>query len=144
MNAVKSVLFVCTRNAVRSPMAAALLEDLAGNITAESAGVEPDDQIDPFVVAVMNELNIDLSQHHGKALEAVKDRQFDLVITLSADAHYRTLLLQQDKNWPENLQIENWIIPNPTDTFGPRDMRVQSYRSVRSLLATKIKERFKA
>ena len=71
-----------------------------------------------------------------------KKKNSILIITLSADAQYRALWMQQEKTWPNNPPVENWIIPNPTDTFGPRDMRIASYRSIRSLLATKIKERF--
>ncbi len=55
-----AVLFACSRNSVRSPMAAAILKYLAGNrIYVESAGVRAG-ETDPFAIAVMEELGIDM------------------------------------------------------------------------------------
>ena len=63
-----SVLFACTMNAIRSPMAAAILRHLAGRrIYVESAGVRLG-EVDPFVVAVMDEIGIDISRHAQRTL----------------------------------------------------------------------------
>lgn len=82
-----AVLFACSRNAVRSPMAAAILKHLAGRrIYVDSAGVRAGEP-DPFAVSAMEELGIDLSRHRPQALEALADISFDLIVSLSPEAH---------------------------------------------------------
>ncbi|WFN34186.1 arsenate reductase ArsC [Methanogenium sp. S4BF] len=77
------VLFVCTYNSVRSPMAAAILNAAAGNLyRAESAGLFPS-AVDPDVVAVMRERGIDLSSHHPRSLGACSDTIYGTIIFLS-------------------------------------------------------------
>jgi arsenate reductase (thioredoxin) len=78
----KSVLFVCTHNAVRSQMAEALLNKIYGDrYTAFSAGSDPS-EIDPLVVVVMNEIGIDVSNNRSKGLNVFKDSNLDYVITV--------------------------------------------------------------
>jgi arsenate reductase len=77
------VLFVCVHNAGRSQMAAALLERYAeGRVRVRSAGSTPANEIDPAVIAVMDEVGIDLSKELPKPLstEAVEDA--DVVVTM--------------------------------------------------------------
>jgi protein-tyrosine-phosphatase len=83
MKDVPDVLFVCVHNAGRSQMAAGLLDRHAeGRIRVRSAGTTPADEIDPAVVAAMDELGIDLTKEFPKPLtnEAVKGA--DVVITM--------------------------------------------------------------
>ncbi|MCH8001878.1 MAG: low molecular weight phosphatase family protein, partial [Proteobacteria bacterium] len=68
-----AVLFACTRNSVRSPMAEGLLKHLLGHrIYVDSAGVRAS-AIDPFVIEVMEEIGIDMSNHRGKSFENLED-----------------------------------------------------------------------
>ena len=86
-----AVLFACNRNAVRSPMAAAILKHLAGSrVYVGSAGVRPGEP-DPFAVAVMEELGIDMSKHKPVSLADVHDTSFDLIVTLAPEAHHKAL-----------------------------------------------------
>jgi protein-tyrosine-phosphatase len=88
-----AVLFACTMNAVRSPMAAAILKHLAGrSISVGSAGIR-EGEADPFVVAVMNEIGIDVSLHRPRTLRELNDSAFDLIVTLSPEAHQQALEL---------------------------------------------------
>jgi protein-tyrosine-phosphatase len=88
-----SVLFACTQNALRSPMAEALMKYLHGaQIYVQSVGVRPS-EIDPFVVAVLDELGIDLSRHRARSFEDLEDDYFDLVISLSPEAQHRAVQL---------------------------------------------------
>ena len=81
-----AVLFVCTMNSVRSPMAAAILRHLAGRRTyVESAGVRAGGP-DAFAVAVMEEIGIDISRHAPRTLRDLNDTSFDLIVTLSPEA----------------------------------------------------------
>ena len=83
LRAVPEVLFVCVHNAGRSQMAAALLDGLAaGRVTVRSAGSEPADRINPRVVAVMEEIGLDVSREHPKPLTGDAVQAADVVITM--------------------------------------------------------------
>ena len=80
---VPEVLFVCVHNAGRSQMAAALLDHHAkGRVHVRSAGSAPGDQINPAVMAAMDELGIDLSQEFPKPLTDDFVKAADAVITM--------------------------------------------------------------
>ena len=69
-----AVLFACTHNAVRSPMAEGLLKHLLGHrIYVISVGVRPGDSTDGFAVQVMDEIGIDIAQHQPKAFDELED-----------------------------------------------------------------------
>ncbi|WP_460340174.1 arsenate reductase ArsC [Actinoallomurus acanthiterrae] len=83
MTHVPEVLFVCVHNAGRSQMAAALLDHHAqGKVRVRSAGSAPADEINPAVVAVMDELDIDLSKEFPKPLTGEAVQGADVVITM--------------------------------------------------------------
>jgi len=133
-----AVLFACNRNAVRSPMAAAILKHLAGGrLYVASAGVRPG-EADPFAAAVMEELGIDLSQHKPMSLEELDDTSFDLIVTLAPEAHHKALDLV--RNYA--VDVEYWPTLDPTLTTGNREQILQAYRAVRDGLFAKIKTRF--
>ena len=80
---VPEVLFVCTHNAGRSQMAAALLDhEAAGRVRVTSAGSQPADQLNPAVVAAMAEIGLDISREFPKPLTAGKVQAADVVITM--------------------------------------------------------------
>ena len=78
--------------AVRSPMAAALLKQMLGSsLYVGSAGVRKG-ELDPFAVAAMDEIGIDISAHRPMTFEELEDLEglnFDLIVTLSPEAHHR-------------------------------------------------------
>ena len=79
----RRVLFVCTYNSVRSPMAAAILNSAkSGRYTAESAGLFPS-PVDPRVVTVMQERGVDLSGHRPQTLGACSKTAYDTIVFLS-------------------------------------------------------------
>jgi protein-tyrosine-phosphatase len=133
-----AVLFACSRNAVRSPMAAAILRHLAGRrIYVESAGVRPG-ETDPFAVAVMDEIGIDLSGHRPTAVSDLHDTSFDLIVTLSPEAHHKSLELAGTFA----IDVEYWPTLDPTMTSGNREQILSAYRGVRDSLFRRIKQRF--
>ena len=133
-----AVLFACNRNAVRSPMAAAILRHLAGGrVYVASAGVRAG-EADPFAAAVMEEFGIDLSSHKPMSLEELEDTSFDLIVTLAPEAHHRALDLVRDYA----VDVEYWPTLDPTLTTGNREQILQAYRAVRDGLFAKIKTRF--
>jgi protein-tyrosine-phosphatase len=137
----RAVLFVCGLNSLRSPMAAALLRQMSGEGTrVASAGVRTDD-LDPFATAAMAEIGIDISAHEPKSIDEVEDLDgldFDLIVTLSPEAHHTALTLTHRID----AAIEYWPTEDPSAIEGNRAQRLDAYRSVRDQLTTKIKERF--
>lgn len=136
----QAVLFACTLNTVRSPMAAALMRHLAGRrVYVESAGVRRA-EADPFMAAVMEEIGFDLSAHRPRTLAELGDTSFDLVVTLSPEAHHHALELTRT----EALEVEYWPTPDATAMLGhgSREQILAYYRMVRDQLFRKLKERF--
>jgi protein-tyrosine-phosphatase len=135
-----AVLFACTTNAVRSVMAAAILRHLAGRRAyVASAGVRAGTP-DPFVTAVMEEIGIDVSQHNPNTLHDLHDTSFDLIITLSPEAHHQALELTRTMA----VEVEYWPTYDATIMTGQgsREQMLLHYRGVRDHLFDRIKKRF--
>ncbi len=133
-----AVLFACSRNAVRSPMAAAILRHLAGNrVYVRSAGVRAG-ETDPFAVAAMEELGIDISKHQPMSLAELHDTSFDLIVSLSPEAHHQAL----DLTGRFAVDVEYWPTLDPTLASGNREQILSAYRAVRDGLFRRIKQRF--
>jgi protein-tyrosine-phosphatase len=133
-----AVLFACSRNAVRSPMAAAILRHLAGpRVYVKSAGVRAG-ETDPFAIAAMEELGIDISKHQPMSLAELHDTSFDLIVSLSPEAHHQAL----DLTGRFAVDVEYWPTPDPTVASGNREQILAAYRAVRDGLFRRIKQRF--
>ena len=135
-----SVLFACTLNAVRSPMAAAIMRHLAGRrVYVQSAGVRAGEP-DPFVAAVMDEIGIDVSRHAPVKLSDLDDTSFDLIITLSPEAHHQAL------EWTRTMavDVEYWPTFDASimQGHGSREQILDAYRAVRDRIFKRIKDRF--
>lgn len=134
----QSLLFACSENAVRSPMAEALARQLFGrSIHLVSAGVRPGER-DPFVTAVMDEVGIDLSKHRPQRFEDLEEDSFDLIITLSPEAHHRALEFTRTMA----VDVVYWPTADPTATEGSRSSVLDAYRAVRDGLSARLKARF--
>jgi protein-tyrosine-phosphatase len=134
----KAVLFACSMNAVRSPMAEAILKHLAGRrVFVDSVGVRPG-ELDPFAVAVMDEIGINLGRHRPKAFADLQDSSFDVVISLAPEAHHQALEMTRTMA----IEAEYWPTLDPTATVGSREQILDAYRQVRDGLFQRIKQRF--
>lgn len=130
----QSVLFACSHNSVRSPMAEALARDLFGkSIFFASAGLRAGDK-DPFAAAVMDEIGIDMSKHRPCAFDDLEDMNFDLIVSLSPEAHHRAL--EFTRSLP--LDVMFWRTYDPTVVQGSREVILDSYRGVRDALRQRI------
>lgn len=138
----QSVLFICSHNAVRSVIAAALARHLFGkSLYVGSAGVSAG-EYDPFVTAVMDELGLDVKRHRPKSVEDLEEYEglgFDLAISLSPGAHHKALELTRTNA----LNVEYWPTPDPTLVNGNREQRLDAYREVRDELEQRIRARFR-
>lgn len=136
-----AVLFACGMNAVRSPMAAALLHQMFGkSMYVGSAGVQKG-ELDPFAVAVMEEIGVDISRHKPTTFEELDELEglsFDLIVTLSPPAHHKALELTHSIA----ADVEYWPTVDPTGFEGTREQRLDAYREVRDQLMVRIRERF--
>ncbi len=137
----QAVLFACGLNSVRSPMAAGLFRQTMGRgIYVASAGVRKD-ELDPFAVAVLDEVGIDIAKHRPMTFEELDDWEglnFDLIVTLSPEAHHKALELTRTIA----ADVEYWPTPDPTAADGTREQRLDAYRTVRELLSQRIRQRF--
>jgi protein-tyrosine-phosphatase len=136
----RHVLFVCSLNVVRSPIAAALLRHVRGSrVLVQSAGIRSTGAaVDGFAVAVMGELGIDIKDHQPQTLADLEDQSYELVVTLSPEAHHQALELTRT----QAIAVEYWPIPDPTAVDGPREVRLEAYRAVRDALMKRIRARF--
>ena len=133
-----AVLFACTLNAIRSPMAAAVLRHLAGRrVYVASAGMRAG-PADPMLAEVMEEIGIDLSRHVPLAISDLHDTSFDLVVTLSPEAHHAVLELTRTMAF----EVEYWPAIDPSYVEGTREQQLEAYRALRDQLFAKIKRRF--
>jgi protein-tyrosine-phosphatase len=134
-----AVLFACTMNAIRSPMAAAILRHLAGRrVYVTSAGVRAG-AADAMLVEVMDEIGIDVSGHEPHTIAELQDSTFDLVISLSPEAHHQALEMTRTMA----VDVEYWPTLDPSYVEGSREQRLDSYRMLRDQLFRKIKRRFR-
>jgi protein-tyrosine-phosphatase len=137
----QAVLFACGLNSVRSPMAAALLKQMLGSsLYVGSAGVRKG-ELDPFAVAAMDELGIDIHAHRPMTFEELDDLEglnFDLIITLAPEAHHKALELTRTLA----ADVEYWPTADPSAIEGTREQRLGAYRDVRDQLVQKIRGRF--
>lgn len=132
------MLFACQMNAIRSPMASAIMRHLTNYaVYAKSAGVRQG-ETDPFAIAVMNEIGIDISRHEPVAISELHDTSFDLVVTLAPEAHHQVLELTRTMAF----DVEYWPTIDPSTAVGSRDQILDAYRACRDQLFAKIKQRF--
>jgi protein-tyrosine-phosphatase len=136
-----AVLFACGLNSVRSPIAAGLFAQIFGRSTyVGSAGVRKG-ELDPFAVAVMEEIGIDISRHKPITFEELEDWEglnFDLIVSLSPEAHHRALEITR----ASAVEVEYWPTADPSAFEGNRTQRLDAYREVREQLLARIQERF--
>lgn len=137
----QSVLFACRMNSVRSPMAAAIMRRYFRRLTyITSAGILKGEH-DPFVDVVMAEIGIDMSTHKPMTFEELEELEglnFDLVVSLSPEAHHRAIELTRTLS----VDIEYWPTPEPDCQSSNREQCLAVYREVRDLLVRRIRARF--
>ena len=105
-----------------------------------SAGVKKG-ELDPFAVAVMAEMGQDISKHRPMTFAELDDWEglnFDLIITLSPEAHHKALDLTRTMA----ADVEYWPTVDPTDTPGNRDQKLAAYRDMMDGLLLRIRKRF--
>lgn len=140
---LQSVLFMCAYNAVRSPMAEAMAKHFFGkSVYVQSAGARKG-EVDPFALEVLDEIGIDARKHKPKSLEELEEWEglnFDLIVTLSPEAHHKAL----DLTRTVASDVEYWPTPDATIVQGSREQVLEAYRAVRDGLMQRIKTRLRS
>jgi protein-tyrosine-phosphatase len=98
-------------------------------------------ELDPFAVAVMAEIGIDISRHKPVSFEELDQWEglnFDLIVTLAPEAHHRALELTRTSA----VDVEYWPTGDPTVIEGSREQQLEAYRELRDRLLARIRERF--
>jgi len=136
-----AVLFACNLNKVRSPMAEGLMKRMFGDrVYVESCGLRVGEVggVDPFAAAVMDEIGVDISAHRSQTFDDLEAHAFDVVISLSPEAHHRAVELSRGRA----VDLEHWPTLDPTLTTGARETLLDAYRAVRDGLEARIMRRF--
>jgi len=121
-------------------MAAALMRHLYGRfVYIDSVGARPG-AIDPFAVEAMEEIGIEIGRHKPKRFEDLEDTSFDLIVTLSPEAHHKAMELTRTMA----VEVEYWPTLDATAVEGSRTQRLDAYRAVRDELMRHIERRFAA
>ena len=122
-------------------MAEALARYVTGrSVYVQSAGAVKG-EADPFAAAVMDEIGLDLSKHRPRSFEELEDLEgfnFDLIVTLSPEAHHKALEFTRTMA----VDVEYWPTFDPTAETGSREQRLEAYRGVRDALMKRIRARF--
>lgn len=142
----QSVLFCCDHNAVRSPMAEALMKKFYGQRAyVQSAGVRNDMEIDGFSVFVCKEIGVELERHRSRSFEEMQTlgddlSQFDLIVALSPMSQKAALDLTKFYH----LAVEYWPILDPTAIGESREAKLAAYRQTRDQIRSRMLDRFGA
>ena len=97
-------------------------------------------ELDPFAVVAMDEIGIDIGRHRPKTFDNLEDSSFDLIISMSPEAHHRALEMTRTMA----CEVEFWNTFDPSLIEGSREVRLDAYREVRDQLMQRIRQRFPA
>ncbi len=133
-----SVLFCCTMNEIRSPMAEGIMKRFHGTrVFVDSAGSRQG-SLDPLMVEVMAEIGVDMTRHKPKIFDNLADNSFDMAIALSPEAKHNADELTRYMH----CDVRLWNITDPSLTEGTREARLAAYRQTRDQLQQKILDLF--
>ncbi len=132
----RSLLFACNHNAVRSPMAAGLVRHYyGGRVAVQSCGVRAA-PLNPFAVAVMEEIGIDISDHTSRTFSDLEEAHFDVIISLTPEAQHQAVELTRRGD----TEIVYWPTFDPSLASGNRDQILMAFRDVRDGLWQRIQD----
>jgi len=119
-------------------MAEAIMKHYYGHrVFVDSCGVRPGPR-DEFIIEVLDEIGIDISRHVAKSFDDLVDSSFDLVISLSPEAHHKAMELTRTMA----VEVSYWPTMDPSAIAGSRDQILDGYRACRDHLITRMRERF--
>lgn len=131
-----SVLFICTMNAVRSPIAEGMARLRFGKrLFVDSAGLTKSDR-DGFALAVLREAGLAFEDDEPHTLDEVECESFDLIVALSPEAHR----FAGERLRASAVELLYWPIEDATQIGGTREQRLDGFRRVRDTLDRLIRD----
>ncbi len=135
-----TILFACTHNMIRSPIAEGLTKVMFPNtVFVDSCGINAGVP-DGFVITVMEEIGIDMSGHTPKSFADLEDEYFDLIICFSPESYEVATALAAGKS----TEVEFWPVYDAALASDVREERLAAYRQVRGIISEKLNARFVA
>lgn len=135
-----AVLFCCSMNSIRSPMAEGLMKMLHGTkVYVDSVGARTGNE-DGLMWQVMDEIGVDMRNHNPKTFDEMEDSYFDVIVALSPEAQHHAVEMTRTMA----CDVEFWNTFDPSIVEGNREMRLDAYRTVRDQIHKRILERFPA
>ena len=132
MTDMNRVLILCTGNSARSQMAEGLLRHEAGDrFEVCSAGTKPS-QIRPEAIAVMKEIDIDISGHRSKSVDEFTGHEFDFIITVCDNAR------ESCPVFPGGAQRLHWPFDDPAAVQGTEGERLAAFREIRDRMRARL------
>jgi len=129
---MQRVLILCTHNSARSQMAEGLLRHIAGDrFEVESAGTV-ETRVNPFAIAAMNEIGIDISSHASKTLDRFLGETWDYVITVCDNAN------EACPFFPGAAARLHWSFEDPSAAKGSDEERLAEFRRIREQIRTRL------
>ena len=133
-----AVMFCCTMNSIRSPMAEGLMKQIHGNkVYVDSVGARSG-ELDGMMVQVMGEIGIDMSGHRSKTFDELEDTFFDTIVALSPEAQHHAVELTRTMA----CDVVFWNTFDPSIIDGSREQRLDAYRQVRDQIRQRILKTF--
>jgi protein-tyrosine-phosphatase len=143
MAGLQHILFVCNLNAIRSPIAEAVVNARFGSkAVAQSCGVWEGGYLDNFMVETLREVGVDHSHHQPRTLDDVSDaaaEQITHIIALSDESATR---VEAFAALFPHIAVEQWTLSDPAAEAYSRDARIMAFRSVRDELLQRLRTRF--
>jgi arsenate reductase len=132
MNYPVRVLFLCTGNSARSQMAEGFLRMMGkSHFDVFSAGTNPT-TLHPMAIKVMDEINIDISNHHSKDLSQFVGQTFDYIITVCDRAR------DNCPTFPGDVERIHWSFDDPASATGSEIERLACFRRIRGEIRNRI------
>ena len=133
-----TILFACTHNMIRSPIAEGLTKALFPHrVYVDSCGIYAGVP-DGFVITVMDEVDIDMSNHTPKSFADLDDEYFDVIICFSQESYDLAQTLAEGKS----TEVEYWPVFDAALGSDNREERLAAYRQVREIISGKLNDRF--
>ncbi len=119
------ILFVCTGNSCRSPMAEGMARVFFKSCEIASAGIYPESIVSAVTVEVLSDIGIDISRHHPRHINSFMNFQPDLVVCFGTLAH------EFCKQSFKNCRVKFFDVKDPFGTKGTREEVKQVYNETR-------------
>lgn len=130
----KKILFLCRGNSARSQMAEAIVNAQYKEIfIAFSAGISPADQLNPYAIATMKNIGIDISGCVPKSIDVFANEEFDFIITLCSKGKEECI------NYIGKPILSHWDLPNPVDIEGTEKEIMRVFGELLKYLNTRIR-----